>query len=234
MARRGGGARLIVTRFFTDAPFEVGSLVALSEDERRHAKARRLRNGSAVVLLDGRGRRGRGELVDVSVQVHQVELDVGEDRRPVAILLAAAEPARVEWAIEKGTECGAASFTLFAAERSQAAHVRALTARLGRLRKISVEAVKQCDRSVVPPVLGVVSLEAALRDAPRPLAVALPGGAEPSPGLRAVAIGPEGGFTPAEERLFAEGGASGIGLGRRVLRLETAVVVALARLVDPA
>jgi 16S rRNA (uracil1498-N3)-methyltransferase len=47
-----------------------------------------------------------------------------------------------------------------------------------------------------------------------------------------VAIGPEGGFTPGEISLFEEKGALRISLGARILRLETAVVVALSRLVD--
>ncbi|HEX7527813.1 MAG TPA: RsmE family RNA methyltransferase [Thermoanaerobaculia bacterium] len=49
-----------------------------------------------------------------------------------------------------------------------------------------------------------------------------------------VAIGPEGGFAPAELSLFAEKSPVFLSLGPRILRLETAVVAALARLVDPA
>jgi len=38
-------------------------------------------------------------------------------------------------------------------------------------------------------------------------------------------IGPEGGFSPAEEKLFSEWGWSGYGLGPRILRTGTAMVV---------
>ena len=47
-----------------------------------------------------------------------------------------------------------------------------------------------------------------------------------------MAIGPEGGFDPAEEALLDGAGAAAVGLGSRVLRLETAVAAALSRLVD--
>jgi 16S rRNA (uracil1498-N3)-methyltransferase len=47
-----------------------------------------------------------------------------------------------------------------------------------------------------------------------------------------IGIGPEGGFAPAELNLFEENGALRTSLGSRILRLETAVVVALVRLVD--
>jgi 16S rRNA (uracil1498-N3)-methyltransferase len=56
----------------------------------------------------------------------------------------------------------------------------------------------------------------------------------PSDGASVVAIGPEGGFAPSEVSSFAEKSPVFFSLGPRILRLETAVVVALARLVDPA
>jgi 16S rRNA (uracil1498-N3)-methyltransferase len=56
---------------------------------------------------------------------------------------------------------------------------------------------------------------------------------EPSGGSAVVAIGPEGGFAPPEISLFEEDSSLFFSLGSRILRLETAVVVALARLVDP-
>ena len=83
----------------------------------------------------------------------------------MVVALACAEPARIEWAVEKGTECGAAGFALLACERSQKGHVTALSspARLERLRRIAVEATKQCDRTIVPFVEGPKSTEDFLR-----------------------------------------------------------------------
>jgi 16S rRNA (uracil1498-N3)-methyltransferase len=196
----------------------------------------------------------------------------------VTVALACAEPARVEWAIEKGTECGAAGFVLLDAERSQRSHVAALSKRIPRLVRIAEEATKQCDRTIVPPVEGPWSTEDFLRrvrgETPFLLFVADPSGVTiedgPVPSRRtrllpplreftregegapagrdrqsgpgpllggqvvALAVGPEGGFAPSEISLFAEKSPVFLSLGPRILRLETAVVVALARLVDPA
>jgi 16S rRNA (uracil1498-N3)-methyltransferase len=158
----------------------------------------------------------------------------------MTVLLACAEPARVEWAIEKGTECGAAAFVLLDAERSQRAHVAALSKRIPRLIRIAEEATKQCDRTLVPFVEGPRSTEDFLRRLiGREAFVVLDpsGAAAERPGAHGdlvVAVGPEGGFAPAELSLFAEKSPVFLSLGPRVLRLETAVVVALARLVDPA
>ena len=229
-------------RFFSSdgTALAEGVLVPLAPDESRHVRSRRLRSGDRVLLLDGRGGRGEGPLdaTCAAALVEKVTRDVGESSCRVTLLLGAAEPARIEWAIEKATECGVHRVLLVTCERSQAAHVSQLSGRLARLRKIAAEAVKQCDRSVIPEVESPVSLAEALRAAPRPLVLASPNGGPckrtPLPGTAemSIGIGPEGGFTDREEALFGEAGATLVTLGPRILRLETAVVVSLSRLVD--
>lgn len=225
-------------RLLVPGPLPVpGARLALPDEERRHARSQRLRDGDEVTLLDGTGGRARATLADsgaVAV-VGVLEEPRGEPSRAVTVLLAAAEPGRVEWALEKGTECGATAFVLCVAARSQRSHVTALAGRLPRLRRVVAEAAKQCDRTLVPSVTGMLDLPAALAGAPRPLFVASPGAPPPAEEEWAggsIAIGPEGGFTPSEEEAFREAGARFVGLGNRILRLETAVAVALARLVD--
>jgi RsmE family RNA methyltransferase len=253
------------------------NVILLGREERDHVRSRRLRDSDEVIALDGKGARVRARLVRGGAAIallpskevrsssfssfsSALDLLPGESANRVTVALACAEPTRIEWAIEKGTECGAAGFALLACERSQKAHVAALSspARLERLRRIAIEAVKQCDRTIVPFVEGPKSTEEFLRRLGRetlivldPTGVAIedgpvssrrtrvlseqseftregegaPAGRDrqgPGPLLGAeatvIAIGPEGGFTHSEI----------------VLRLETAVVVALARLVDPA
>ena len=221
------------------APLEPGREVTLPEEEVRHLRVSRVGPGEEVVLLDGRGTRAAA-LLSPSGRAASVTALLpprGEPARRVTVLLGVGEPARVEWAVEKGTECGAAAFVLVAAARSQRAHVAAAAARIERLRRIAAEAVKQCDRSIVPEVGAPAPLAGLLDGRRGQLFVARPGAA-PFPAERlpagdlAVAIGPEGGFDDVEERLLDAAGAVPVGLGGRVLRLETAVVAALVRLVD--
>ena len=216
-----------------------GEPVPLPDDEARHLRVSRVAPGEEVVLLDGTGGRaaallsagGREAVVRLALPPY------GEPARRVTLLLGVGEPARVEWAVEKGTECGAARFLLVSAARSQRSHVAAASARVERLRRIAAEAVKQCGRTVVPDVVPPEPLAVALSRAGGTLLVARPG-APPfaAAALRgpeiSLAIGPEGGFDAVEEALLDGAGAVPIGLGSRVLRLETAVVAALARLVD--
>jgi 16S rRNA (uracil1498-N3)-methyltransferase len=227
--------------------------IFLGIEERDHVRSRRLRDGDEVVALDGKGLRVRGRLTRNGTALTHLSFAEsfssssssssflpGEPPNRVTVLLACAEPARVEWAIEKGTECGAAGFVLLDAERSQRAHVAALAKRIPRLVRIAEEATKQCDRTLVPFVESPRSTEEFLgRSIGRKAFVVLDPSGTAAERLGAhgdlvVAIGPEGGFTPAELFLFAEKSPVFLSLGPRVLRLETAVVVALARLVDPA
>jgi len=241
-----------------------GKETLLGKEEREHVRSRRLRDGDEVVAIDGKGLRVRGTLtrrgtalaLSPSKKIFSSSSSSssscsaaglhGEPRSRVVVALGCAEPARVEWAIEKGTECGAAGFALLACERSQKAHVAALSspARVERLRRIAAEATKQCDRTIVPFVEGPKSTEEFLRGlGGERLIVADPASVScasvasgPLLGAEAVvlAIGPEGGFTPAEISLLEENSSLFFSLGPRILRLETAVVVALAKLVDPA
>ncbi len=227
--------------FVPGASLSPGDEVVLPEAEARHVRSRRLEGGSEVVLLDGAGRRILARLLPgLGSAAVERELEArGEPDRATTVLLAAAEPDRVEWAVEKGTECGAAAFVIFPGARSQGPAVRRLEGRIDRLSRIAAEAAKQCDRTLVPAVVWVPSLREALAAAPRPLVVALPG-APPRPLLPpsralALAVGPEGGWDLSEEVEMAASGGVAIGLGPRVLRLETAVVAALCALalVDP-
>jgi 16S rRNA (uracil1498-N3)-methyltransferase len=220
-------------------PLEPGREVALTDEEARHLRVSRVGPGEEVVLLDGRGVRATAHLSASgrAASVTGLLPPRGEPVRRVTVLLGVGELARVEWAVEKGTECGAAAFLLVAAARSQRAHVAAAAARVERLRRIAAEAVKQCDRSVVPDVAAPEALAGLLAGRHGRLLVARPGAspvrADALPaGDLAVAIGPEGGFDDAEERLLDAAGAVPFGLGGRILRLETAVVAALVRLVD--
>lgn len=223
----------------------VGEQVVLPEAEARHVHVRRLRDGDLVTLIDGLGGRGAGFLLSggTAVRLERLLPTLGEPDVRVTVVLPAAEPARVEWAVEKGTECGAAGFSIAVFERSQRSHVAALTTRLSRLRRVAAEAAKQCGRTVVPPVSEPVSYGACLEEcgavgpillltqAGPPIDVVVPGRATQR---LVLVVGPEGGFTDAEREGAVAGGAVEAGLGPRTLRLETAVVVALARLVDRA
>jgi 16S rRNA (uracil1498-N3)-methyltransferase len=142
----------------------------------------------------------------------------------------------MEWGIEKATELGAARITPVLARRTEKHLALASAKRVDRWRRIVLEAAKQSRRSDVPVVDEPVTLKAALAMADastklllaeteqeNTLSAALAGASDV-----ALAIGPEGGWTPEEMVLFTENGWRSVTLGPRILRAETAVIAGLA------
>lgn len=210
--------------------------------EARHylGEVLRLGPGAEVEVFDGRGGRYAGRLED---GLETVALGPREEARAkgaeLSLLFALAKGEKMDLVVQKATELGAARIVPFAAGRSVVrlegarAEERAL-----RWRKIAGEAARQCGRADVPDVAAPLSLGAALA-ALRPGTASFvfhPGGAplagidvRAAPTVAAV-VGPEGGLTDAELEGCRRAGALLASLGPRVLRAETAAIVAVALL----
>src|SRR5262249_23530063 len=135
------------------------------------------------------------------------------------------------------TELGATRVVPVICERSVA---RPDGARAARWRRIAVDAARQCGRGDAPAVEGPVPFVDAVHDAPpdalrlcldpgaeRPLGAAL----EEDQGQAVVlAVGPEGGLTPAETAAAGSAGFVLVTLGPLVLRTETVCAAVLGAL----
>lgn len=204
----------------------------LPGDEAHHlSRVRRLAEGARVELFDGLGGSCRGQVIQVGKHEVELRLDDFATEPPTtpALTLATAVPKgeRFDWLVEKATELGVARLVPLVTERSV---VDPRTAKLDRLRRLIVEACKQCGRSRLmaldePTPLGhYLAAERAERRW-----LAHPGeGAFRSGELTpcAVAVGPEGGFTPREVDEARAAGWRTAGLGTTLLRIETAGIVA--------
>lgn len=154
----------------------------------------------------------------------EVEASIG----PVAVLVALSKGDKPETAVQKLTELGVSRLVPFVAERSVVKWDDGKSQRnVARLRKVAREAAMQ-SRQVRLPVIDEVqpSLAAAIALV-GDVVVAEPGGAPLDASTTAIAVGPEGGFTPTELA-----GRRTVSLPGGVLRAETAAVVAGALLVD--
>jgi 16S rRNA (uracil1498-N3)-methyltransferase len=198
----------------------------------------RLPPGAPLEVFDGAGNAWDASFTGS-------ELRLGERRpapRPGATVWLAFALARGEkgdWIVQKGTELGVSRLVPWQAERSVVRLEPDRAAeRARRWRRIAEEAARQCGRAEVPEVALPGTLAAAL-DAPggfvrvafhagagAPLASLVRPG---TPGILAV-VGPEGGLTEREVEACVAAGCGLATLGPRVLRAETAAVVAAALL----
>ena len=226
-------------RFYVAAPLALG-VHNLPEAQAHYlSRVLRLTVGAAVQLFDGSGQEYIGELTSVSKKAVQVDLHECLDGQPESSLrihlgqgLSRGE--RMDWAMQKATELGVAEITPLFTERCEVRlnHER-MQKRLEHWQQIAISACEQCGRSTVPVIHPPQSLQdwqaavqADLKLVLHPVAQPLTEHATPS--TLAFLIGPEGGLTDAEVTQAAEYDFQPARLGPRVLRTETAPVVALS------
>jgi 16S rRNA (uracil1498-N3)-methyltransferase len=163
---------------------------------------------------------------------------------PVTLVVAVYKFDHMEWAIEKATELGVAALAPVIAQRTEKHLAQAAEKRAERWRRIAHEAAQQSRRSDVPVIHNPTPLATRVRAASETTRIvlaeqertttlrrliedAVEAAGEEMPALE-IAIGPEGGWAPAEEALFDANGWRAATLGPRILRAETAAIAALA------
>ena len=167
----------------------------------------------------------------------------------VTLCLGMLKAAKFEVALQKCTELGVAAFVPLLTERAVRDEVS--EAKRRRWRGILAEAMEQCGGSRLPELVAPQSLSQALSELPPGVIALFPWEQTRELSLRAALeeavsqagaverisevrlfIGPEGGFSPGEAALAERSGARLVTLGRRILRAETAAIVASALTLD--
>ncbi len=217
---------------------------------RRLATVLRLKRGDRLVLADGAGRDYEVELTAVSPRSATAAVVAERPSPPepaleLVLYQSLIRPQRFELVLEKGTELGVSRFVPLLSGR---ARVRTPgpsgeggSQRLQRWHRIVTEAAEQSGRGRVPAIDPPSLFEDAVSASGGPGLRLLPWEGERSQGLRSylrsladrpraasLFIGPEGGFAEDEVRLAREAGFVPISLGPRILRSETAGIVAAA------
>lgn len=218
-------------RYFVDQPLGPGRFELDGPEAHHLATVCRLRPGDAVRLFNGDGREYPARVAEVARRRVALDVEPGETpRRELPFRLEVAAPLpkgeRAPFLIEKLTELGVTAFTPLQTARSV---VVPREAKLDRLERHVIEASKQCGRNVLMQVGPLTKWEDFVRrgDLPARRVLAHPGGtAEPGREAAdmAVAVGPEGGFTEEEVAAALAAGWLAVGLGPRLMRVETAAL----------
>lgn len=229
-------------------------IVICGEDAHHIARSLRMAVGDAITVCDMQGNEYDCRIVsfldDREVKVRIVETVSATNEPPCRIRLFQALPKgdKLDTVIQKAIECGASEIVPFESERCVArAKADSEERKTQRRQRIALEAAKQCGRSLLPTVLPTVSFDQMLKmssedelclfcyegDGTELLGTVLGSERERilSGGSVSVIIGSEGGFSLSEAERIKSSGARAVGLGKRILRTETASGFVLSCLV---
>lgn len=212
----------------------------LTDDEHFHlARVLRKEPGELVRVTNGRGLIVAAEIDSVGAKRTRAHVALVEENRPepVALVLALGlmPHSHMDTALTQCIEAGITGFMPIITERS---HVRRKVERDDpRWTRLSIAAIKQCGRAWLPRLEASADARDLVKrfesfervvladpDAPDLIDII----ARPAPTL--ALVGPEAGFTRAEQERFIAAGAQPVRLSAHRLRAETAALALVAML----
>jgi len=233
-----------VHRFYAPGIGAAGSAAPLPSEEAQHLiRVLRLSIGETIRVFDGRGREHQATVealtkTEAIVRLGEEAAPVPESAVALTLAMALLKADKFDEVVRDATMLGVSRIQPIATTRTEVPAGR--TSRVDRWRRIAVSSSKQCGRAVVPSIGEPVTFSEFLGApvAERLLMLAEPGldgaistrvlGAEPPPTSVALLVGPEGGWAETEHRLALECNGTLVTLGPRILRAETAPLVALS------
>ena len=239
-----------IPRFYQAENLQVGESFHLSPENFRHAiQVMRLKVSAPLIVFNGRsgesGEEGEylAQLTEIKkksalVEITSFESVSRESLLTTQLVLALIKPDKMDLALQKAVELGVSAIQPVKTERS-IINIKAsrLEKKMSHWRGVITSACEQSGRTQVPMLLPLLSFQDYLQT--------------PSPALRIVMlpttsktlnqlhfnnepidllIGPEGGYTKAEEDLLNNNQITAVTFGPRILRAETAVISGLTAL----
>lgn len=219
-------------------------LVTLDEPTSRHLlKVLRLEIGAPLQLFNGHGGEYAANLASIKKNTAVIEVKEFSNiarESPLQIHLgqAISRGERMDYAIQKSVELGVSRITPLITERC-GVHLNQERAknRVQHWQKIAISACEQSGRCVIPPVENPHEYTNFLAANTGIGFICSPFSTEqvfpPIPANTksiTLIIGPEGGFTPTEVHQAQQAGFNPLVLGPRILRTETAPIVAITLL----
>ena len=233
-------------RFFMAGTKIMGGMAIMTGRDAEHVRVLRLRPGEDMIICDGKGTDYKCRLVkadreQVEAEVIEVVPCPAEPTVQVTVLCGLPKGDRTDYIIQKCVEAGASEIMFFQSDRCVAKPDKP-EKKLERWQRIAEEAAKQSGRGIIPQVswageyadalnvanqkeLGLFMYETGEREA---LNAVLEANSDVK--TAAIVTGPEGGFAPFEADLARIVGLHICSMGERILRCETAPVVAVSAL----
>lgn len=237
-------------RFYAPPDCRDGPVINLPREESHHlARVLRMKPGDEAFVFDGSGREFLCGVSSVKEGGEQLEIieqldNAVESAVDLTLAQALAKGEKFDLIVQKATELGVRRIVPLRTEHADVKlKDKQAVKRLERWRRISLEALKQSGRRTLVEIASPIALEefidspeAESKTARALLVFSERGGASINEVLQDLSkdvavtalVGPEGGWSDAELTLLKERGAKSVSLGPRILRTETAAIVAVA------
>lgn len=234
-------------KFFVHPQDIVGKKITLTGEDEKHIKmVLRAKEGEELTLCDGAGTDYRCRILSLEQGVETEILSAAacetEPYTQITLYQGLPKADKMEWIIQKCVELGVDRIVPVATERTIVKLEKKEGRKLERWQKIAEAAAKQSGRGKIPCVgPSVLTFAQAAAEAAKMDGALIPYEKEEHCGIRTfvqrgmgrhigVFIGPEGGFSEMEIQMAEESGILPVTLGKRILRTETAGMVAIALL----
>lgn len=235
-----------VTRAYVDQPLRIGQRIQLPDTAAAHLlRVLRLQAGDACVLFNGDGHDYPARMLRVDKRGGEAEITEriaveNESLLRIVLVQGIARGEKMDWVLQKATELGVAAIVPVASERSEVKlDGERADKRHAHWRSVVISACEQCGRARIPDVAAPTTFADALTGLPAEMVRLMldptaQGGIQalphPNHAPMAIAIGPEGGFSPRDRDVLTAHGFQGLRLGPRILRSETAGLAAISAL----
>jgi 16S rRNA (uracil1498-N3)-methyltransferase len=235
-----------MARFFVAGTNLSGGTAIIRGQDAEHIRVLRMKPGEKVVVCDGKGKDYMCRLVrsdedEAEAEIVEVQPCKAEPSVDVTVFAGLPKGERADLIVQKCTEAGAGEIVFFDCERCVARpKATAIDGKMERFQRIAESAAKQSGRGIIPTVRFIGSyvemLDAAMKRDARLFMyetgddrLSLRAAIESAGSFRTAAVitGPEGGFTQAEAAMARGVGFTLCSMGERILRCETAPVIAL-------
>jgi 16S rRNA (uracil1498-N3)-methyltransferase len=227
-------------RFYLPQIFKPHAELTLPEHLAKHLHVLRCRVGDMITLFDGQGLEISARIQEISKKTTCILLEENSRHQKAPSLQlhlgqALCRSDRMDIILQKAVELNASDITPIYAERSQGRLKGSTLARkMQHWREILVSACEQCQQNYLPQLHEPVLLSTWLQSVQADLKLHFATDAGISlktltaqPQSIALLIGPEGGFTDTETQSADQAQFMRITLGERILRVETAAILAL-------
>lgn len=229
-----------IPRIFIDVPLSENQTVELAKETSHYlSRVLRLPVDAQLRIFNGQGGEYQARISEASKNAMSLAIgkfNATDNSSPLHIHLgiSLSKGERMDFVIQKATELGVTEISLLNSERTEVKlKGERLEKRVEHWRKVSVSACEQSGNNRVPVIHQPVALAKWLQCRDEPIKLIMqPGTNQPfqqsKPATVALLVGPEGGFSDVEVQSANDTGFDSISLGPRILRTETAPLVAIS------